>query len=288
MRKLAYALAPLFLTACAFQVEVLDALTRPADEVPDLDDERDDRDEPGVGDPERTPGDQTPLPAWDPTRSFVAAVGDRFVGDLGTSQNLDAPADLAFIYDDGWYTQMEVYARGSYGQRVMLMLAISTADGTPWLTPGMGFKFRPGHVRNADVWSLGCEGPETGNTQMGMIFSETPYDEDPCEVAIDTEQDPENPGALRVTLAATFDEDCEDDVGDPGGDDGADDGDDGDGGDDVGDPGGDDGVDLPDDDGDGDGDLPPPGGDGGETGGGSGGGGAGPLDVAASFTLVQG
>lgn len=285
MRKLAYALAPLFLTGCAFQVEALEALTKPADEVPDLDDERD---RPGVGETGRDPTDQAPLPAWDPTRSFVAAVGDRFAGDLGSSQNLDTPADLAFVYDDGWYTQLEVYAHGSNGQRVMLMLAISTADGTPWLVPGLGFKFRPGHVRNADVWSLGCEGPETGNTQMGMIFADTPYDEDPCEVGVDTEQDPENPDALRVTLAASFGEDCEDDVGEPGGDDvGEPGGDDGtDGGTDGGVDGGDEGVDLPDDDGDGDGDLPTPGDDGSVDDGT--GGGAGPLDVSASFTLVQG
>ena len=268
MRKLAYALAPIFLTACAFQVETLEALADPADEVPDA---RDDRDEPGVGNPARDPTPETPLPAWDSSRPFVMAQGDRFAGDIGSSQNLDVPADLAFVYDDGWYTQVEVYARGSNGQRVMLSLAISTTDGTPWLVPGLGFKFRPGHVRNADVWSLGCEGPESGSTQMGTIFADTPYDEEPCEVGVDTEQDSENPGALTVTLAATFAEDCED-VGDPGGD--------------VGDPGGDDGVDLPDDDGDGDGDLPPPG-EGG-TGGDTGSGGAGPLDVTSSFSLLQG
>ncbi|MBI1946993.1 MAG: hypothetical protein HYS27_14955 [Deltaproteobacteria bacterium] len=279
MRKLAYALAPIFLTACAFQVETLDALVDPTKEVPDA---RDDNDEPGVGNPALDPTPAAPLPEWDSSRPFVAALGNRFAGNIGSTHDLDAPADLAFVYDDGWYTQVEVYARGANGQRVMLSLAVSTVDGTPWLVPGLGFKFRPGQVRNADVWSLGCEGPESGSSQMGTIFADTPYDEEPCEVGVDTEQDPENPDALTVTLAATFDADCPEtgDPGEPGGD--------------VGEPGGDDGTDLPDGDGDGDGDLPPPGegggegGAGGDTGTDPGTGGAGPLDVSASFTLVQG
>lgn len=277
MRKLAYALAPIILTACSFQVETLEALVDPADQVPDARDDRDDQDEPGVGTPDQDPTPATPLPEWDPSLPFLAAEGDRFAGDIGSSLDLDVPADLAFVYDDGWYTQIEVYAYGNNGQRVMLSLAVSTADGTPWLVPGLGFKFRPGHVRNADVWSLSCEGPASGSTQMSTIFADTPYDEEPCEVGVDTEQDPENPDALIVTLAATLADDCDEttdppggDVGDPGGD--------------TGEPGGDDGVDLPDGDGDGDGDLPPPG-EGGGTGGDTGGGGAGPLSVSASVRL---
>lgn len=280
MRKTAAALAPLVLTACAFQVEDLDVLDNPRDEVPDprqTDQDSTPGDLDDIDDPDTTPQPNEPLPAWDPTRHFVAASGDRFAGTLGSSQNIDLPADLALVYDDGWYTQVEVYALRSDNTRVMLSMAVSTSDGQPFFKPGLGFKFRPGRVGNADVWSLACEGPASGSTQMGTIFAETPYDEEPCEVGVDTEQDPENPGALVVTLAATFAEDCEDV---PGGEDGED--------------GGDPGVDLPDDDGDGDGDLPPPGEGGGEggsdgttPGGDSGSGGAGPLSASASFRLLQ-
>ncbi len=270
MRKLSLAISPFLLTACAFQVESLDILNDKGADVPDA---RDATDQPGVGNPDLKPTPDAPLPPWDASRPFVAAAGERFAGDLGAFQGINLPADLALVYDDGWYTQVEVYALRSDNTRAMLSLAVSTSDGTPWLVPGLGFKFHPGHVRNADVWSLGCEGPASGETQMGTIFADTPYDEDPCEVGVDTEQDPENPEALVVTLAATFDDNCETDPGDPSGD------------------GGDDGVELPDDDGDGDGDLPPPGEGGGEAGTGSDGtetgGGAGPLTATTSFRVFQ-
>lgn len=269
MRKLPIALAPLLLTACAFQVESLDILDDRRDDVPDARDAKDDPaldDLDDVDDVDTTPQPNQPLPAWDSSKHFVGAAGDRFAGDLGSSRDLDLPSDLALVYDDGWYTQVEVYALRSDNTRVMLSLAISTQDGQPFFVPGLGFKFRPGQVRNADVWSLGCEGPASGSTQMGTIFAETPYDEEPCEVGVDTEQDPENPEALLVTLDATFAEDCEDVPGEDGGGDG---------------------VELPDEDNDGDGDLPPPGEGGGEGGGAGGGTGAGPLSASASFRLLQ-
>ena len=272
MRKSLIALSPLLLAACAFQVEPLDLLDNRGDDVPDA---RQDQTDPTLDDVDghhATPQPDAPLPAWDSSRPFVAASGDRFAGTVGPARDLDLPSDLALVYDDGWYTQVEVYALRSDNTRVMLSLAISTESGQPFLVPGLGFKFHPGRVRNADVWSLGCEGPASGSTQMGTIFADTPYDEEPCEVGVDTEQDPENPGALVVTLAATFDDNCEEP---PAGD--------------GGDTGGDDGVELPDDDGDGDGDLPPPGEGGGEGGTNPGGdtGATGPLSASASFTLLQ-
>lgn len=272
MRKLSIAFAPLLLTACAFQVEDLNLLDDRRDDVPDARGADEDPTLDDIGDRDTTTPPDAPLPPWDASRPFVAAAGERFAGDLGSSRDLNLPADLAMVYDDGWYTQVEVYALRSDNTRVMLSLSVSSSDGQPFFQPGMGFKFRPGRVRNADVWSLGCEGPASGSTQMGTIFAETPFDEEPCEVGVDTEQDPENPDALVVTLAATFAEDCEDVPG--------------------GDSGGEDGVDLPDTDGDGDGDLPPPGeggGEGGSTPGGDSGsgGGAGPLSASASFRLLQ-
>ena len=77
MRKLLLALSPLLLAACAFQVESLDIIDERRDDVPDA---RETDDGPSVGDfgdHDGAPQADEPLPAWDPTRHFLAAAGGR-------------------------------------------------------------------------------------------------------------------------------------------------------------------------------------------------------------------
>jgi hypothetical protein len=121
-------------------------------------------------------------------------------------------------------------------------------------------RFRPGLTNGFWTSALACQGPESGEQEMSMVFADTPYDEEPCDVGVDAEEDPEAPGVLHVTISATVGDDC--DEGDA--------------------PPMDGGCDLPDDDGDGDGDLPAPGEDDGTSGG------ARPLSATASFDLIQG
>ena len=209
-----------------------------------------------VGDPATAPAPT--LPPWDNTRLFTGARDGRLVGTIGPAANLDLPTDILQTFDDGYYTEIAVFAVRSDGRRVMLQLGIDNADddGIPFFVPGVGKRLRPGYTTAGNVGALACEGPDSGNPDEP--FDGTPFDEEPCDVGVDTEQDPEDPQALQVTLQATFRDangDCPDA---PGGDLG-----DGDFGE----------EDLPDLDNDGDGDLPGCGDDGSDGDGGNSGGG---------------
>jgi hypothetical protein len=271
---------------CAMRVEPLSNLPGGAQDSPvvdraqdgPLDQQNDDPADP-ADDPEDPtligPGgdDEEPngtLSQWDSSRPFTSIRGGRMKGTIGAAQNFDLPSDIAFVYDDGYFTQVEVYALRSDGQRVMIQLQSDNAVGEPFFVPGIGMRFRPGYVDGRFVGALACQGPDSGVEAMGMAFADTPFDEEPCDVGVDTEEDPEGGNALNVTVQATFPDengDCPDVPDD----------DDGDGD-----------ADLPDPDGDGDGDLPVDGepGDGSTPGGGDGSG-AYPLSASATFKMVQ-
>ena len=205
-----------------------------------------------------------PLPPWDATRLFTGAQQGRIVGDIGDAANLDLPTDIVHVYDDGYYTQVEAYARRSDGQRVMILLQVDSLTGSSFFAPGIGKRLATGYTTAGNVGALACQGPDSGDEDEP--FEDTPFDEEPCEVSVDTEQDPGDPQALRVTVQATFADANGDCPEEPGA---------GDGDGSVGE------EDLPDLDGDGDGDLtgngddvtqpnpnPGTGGDGGTAGGG--------------------
>src|SRR4051812_35952377 len=65
------------------------------------------------------PKDETP--AWDASRTFRGITDGHIGGSVGPT-DVDAPADLAYVYDDGYYAQLEVYALRTDGVRVMLSL----------------------------------------------------------------------------------------------------------------------------------------------------------------------
>ncbi|MDP2343505.1 MAG: hypothetical protein Q8O67_21275 [Deltaproteobacteria bacterium] len=180
-----------------------------------------------------------PLPPWDTTRLFTGARDGRIVGTIGPSSNLDLPTDIVHVFDDGYFTEVAVFALRSDGQRVMLMLNVDSADGDGFFKPGIGKRMSTGFTTAGNVTALACQGPDSGD--RAQPFADTPFDEEPCEIGVDTEQDPGDPQALLVTVQATFADENGDCPDAPGGD--------------LGD--GDAGVeDLPDLDGDGDGDLP--------------------------------
>jgi hypothetical protein len=185
------------------------------------------------------PEDVDPLPEWDPSLPFVGLGDGRIQGAIGSSTDLDLQSDLSSVYDDGYYTQIEVYARTIEGKRVMLQLGVARGDGGPLLQPGLGFRTTLGYLSDSTyVGALGCEGMDTLASE-GVPFTFTEFDEEPCEVGVDTERDPENPDELLVALSATFS-----DAG---------------GACPRASVGGGTGLDLPDEDGDGDGDLIEPG-----------------------------
>jgi hypothetical protein len=244
MRTFLFAPLALLSVGCAMRVEPLgpagagDEQPRPQRVVHDPAEGPDD-----PADPTSRPDDPsqpgTSTPSWDASRVFRNAVGGRIKGTIGAVRNADLPSDLAFIYDDGWFTQIEVYARRSDGQRVMIQLQADNTGRSPFFVPGVGLRFVPGYVAGRFLGALACQGPDSGRPQMGMAFADTPYDEEPCDVSIDTEENPDEPGTLDVRVLATLPDqngDCPSGPSDP----------DGDGG-----------EDLPDLDGDGDGDLPP-------------------------------
>jgi hypothetical protein len=199
--------------------------------------------DPATNDPNdpSDPGEPAaPLPPWDSTQPFTGARDGRIVGTIGPAVGLNLPTDIAHVYDDGYYTQIEVFALRSDGRRVMLALQIQTdGEDGPFFVPGVGKRMKLGYTTAGYVGALACEGPDSGDPSEP--FGDTPFDEEPCEVGVDTEQDPENPAnVLRVTVQAVFadaDGDCPEDPGAGVGD--------GDFGE----------EDLPDMDGDGDGDL---------------------------------
>jgi hypothetical protein len=233
-RKLGVAaLLGLSLSACAFQVdpEVVRQSPREERPVPDAIPSPDDGDVPGDVVDEPAPVEETPpLPPWNASRPFQSLEDGRVRGTIGAVANADLPADLASLYDDGYFTQIDLYALRSDGQRVMLQLQLAAGVNGPVLQPGVGFRAQLGpRADGSYLYALGCQGPD-GEDEP---FADTPFDEEPCDVGVDTERDPENPDQLLVTIAATFADDNGDCPDVPGGD-----------------------VGLPDGDNDGDGDLP--------------------------------
>ena len=211
-----------------------------------------------------------PMPPWDFSTRFAAIRDGRILGNIGPATGLNLPTDIAHVYDDGFFTQLAVYALRGDGRRVMLQLQIDNF-GEPLFVPGTGKRLRPGYTDGRVMAALACEGSDSGDPEAPL--EDTDFDEEPCDVGVDTEQNPEDPSTLRVTLQATFADDNGDCLDDEG-------------------------PDLPDLDDDGDGDLPDPGsvddapigdGDGGGNGGGGGdgtGNNRSPLSATASFTLV--
>jgi hypothetical protein len=206
-----------------------------------------DENDPGPGGPgdSGAPGDETsqpsaPLPPWDSSQPFTGARDGRIAGTIGPAAGFDLPTDIANVYDDGYYTQIEVFALRSDGRRVMLALQVQTdGEDGPFFVPGVGKRMKLGYTTAGYVGALACEGPDSGDPSEP--FGDTPFDEEPCEVGVDTEQDPENPAnVLRVTVQAVFADANGDCPEEPGA--GVGDGDFGE-------------EDLPDFDGDGDGDL---------------------------------
>ncbi len=191
-------------------------------------------------DPGDPSGPAQPLPPWDSSTPFTGARDGRIVGNIGPATGLNLPTDIANVYDDGYYTQIEVFALRSDGRRVMLALQVQTdGESGPFFVPGVGKRMKLGYTTAGYVGALACEGPDSGDPEEP--FGDTPFDEEPCEVGVDTEQDPENPSnVLRVTVRAVFADANGDCPEDPGA--GVGDGDFGE-------------EDLPDMDGDGDGDL---------------------------------
>lgn len=145
-----------------------------------------------------TPGsdnvaEPTQAPAgWDASRLFTAIADGRMRGTIGET-TVDAAPDIADVYDDGSFTQLAVYAKADSGRRVMLQLSADMP-----LVPGTGSRFRP----QSRVVGLACQGSDSGDP--AAPFASTSYDEAACEVAMDAEQDADNPQALRVHVAATL------------------------------------------------------------------------------------
>jgi hypothetical protein len=171
------------------------------------------------------------LPPWDDSTIFAGLRDGRVAGDFGPIVGVNLATDITHVYDDGYFTQIDVYAVRDDGQRVMLQLQVESYQG-PFFVPGIGKRMRNGFGDGGYAWALGCAGPDGGSDVQP--FMDTPYDEEACDIAIDTEQNTDDPTALSVVLHATFrdgDGECPDMPSD--GD-----------------------MDLPDEDGDGDGDLP--------------------------------
>lgn len=200
----------------------------------------DDPSDPGTNQPGDVDEPDVPLPPWDSSTPFTGVRNGRIVGTIGPASNLDLPTDIARVYDDGFFSQIDVFALRNDGRRVMLQLQVDTFGNGPFFVPGVGKRMKLGYTTAGYVGALACEGPDSGDENEP--FGDTPFDEEPCEVGVDVEQDPDDPqNALRVTVQATFADDNGDCPADPGSDVG-----DGDFGE----------EDLPDLDGDGDGDLP--------------------------------
>jgi hypothetical protein len=191
-----------------------------------------------VADDDEAPA-PAPLPPWDTAPLFTGARDGRISGAIGPASNLDLPTDIAHVYDDGYFTEIAVYALRNDGQRVMIQLQIDSIDGQPFFHPGIGKRLAPGYTTAGNFSAMACMGPDSGDEDQP--FEDTPFDDVPCEVGVDTEQDPDAPQALVVTVQAVFADENGDCPEAPGG--GLGDGDFGE-------------EDLPDLDGDGDGDLP--------------------------------
>lgn len=177
------------------------------------------------------------LPPWDASRPFTGISDGRILGQLGPLTNLDLPSDIATLTDLGYFSEVSVFAARADGRRVMLRLQAQNNDGTPFFVPGVGKRLTPGYSQTVNIAALGCEGTDSGDADEP--FEDTPFDEEPCDVSVDTEQDPDAPETLLVHIQASF-ADASGECGDaPGGD-----------GDGFGE------EDLPDLNGDGDGDLP--------------------------------
>ena len=212
-----------------------------------------------------------PLPAWDHSLFFTGGRDGRIAGTIGPVANMDRPTDIVHIYDDGYYTEIEVFALSTDGTRVMIQLQVDSINGEGFFVPGVAKRLRPGYTTAGNVGALACAGEDSGNTVQPFL-NDPAFDAEPCEVGVDTEQDGDQPQALRVTVQATLPDENGDCPEAPGA--GIGDGDFGE-------------EDLPDLDGDGDGDLPggvddpsqpPPGG--------GGAGGSHPLATAA-FVMTR-
>lgn len=137
------------------------------------------------------------LDLWDASLRFTELEQGRVRGTIG-SLTVDAAPDIANVYDDGHFAQLAVYALAPTGGRVMLRLDIDAGIERTTLVPGIGSRFRP----SSRVSALACQGGDSGDASAP--FTDTTYDAVPCEVAIDAEQDVDDPQALRVRVAATL------------------------------------------------------------------------------------
>ena len=61
-------------------------------------------------------------------------------------------------------------------------------DG-PFFVPGVGKRLRPGSMSSGSFFALACEGPDSGDEDEPL--GDTPIDEEPCDVSVDTKQNPE-------------------------------------------------------------------------------------------------
>ena len=192
------------LTGCAFQVDPETVPWRaPGARAPAHPGTHADKPDPTTS-PE-TPA--PPLPAWDASAPFTG-LADGYIGGHVGPTAVESATDLASVYDDGYYAQIEVYALRSDGVRVMLQLQVENGFDGPFLQPGRAIRMVPGATKDgAQILGVGCSGPDSGAGDANDAFAYTDFDEEPCDTGVGTTQDPNDPQTLDVTLAATFADD---------------------------------------------------------------------------------